>query len=153
MPTLVADLTAGQPMGPPARNYAFYGPGQSPLGAVKTQVLLFPQHEAGLRKAYRFRMADGRSGERVHGTLRFPFYHINDGDAVEVDINGRPVHPAKIKRTPCDARTLGLPGTWFEIALQDCPPFRGDNELGIVFHAGARRQEIPYMEELDILLP
>ena len=39
---------------------------------------------------------------------------------------------------------------WFEVPLQKCPPFRGDNELGILVHDYAATQEVPYMEELDI---
>ncbi len=40
----------------------------------------------------------------------------------------------------------------FEIALEDCVPLRGDNELGIVLQTKAKRPEVPYMEELDIVV-
>jgi hypothetical protein len=145
--------TPGKPGGRKAMSYTWHSFGQSPLGTMKTQILKFPAAAVAQRQAYRFRMADGRNGEKLDGTLRFPFYYLNEGDRVEIDINGRPVHPSKIKRTPCDARELGLPGMWFEIALRDCPPFKGDNELGIILHTAAQRPEVPYMEELDIRVP
>jgi hypothetical protein len=132
--------------------YAWHGQGQSPLGTMKTQILRFPPESVAQRQTYRFRMADGRNGEKLNGILRFPFYYIGAEHRVEIDINGRPVHPSKVKRTPCNAQELGLQGTWFEVALQDCPPFRGDNELGIILHSMARQAEAPYMEELDILV-
>jgi hypothetical protein len=47
---------------------------------------------------------------------------------------------------------IGLPGAWFEIALQDCPKFRGDNELGLILHSSSTRNSVPYMEELDVLV-
>lgn len=145
--------SSGKPGGSKAMSYAWHGPGQSPLGTMKTQILRFPAEAVAQRQSYRFRMADGRNGEKLDGTLRFPIYHLNDGDRVEIDINGRPVHTSKIRRIPCDAQELGLPGMWFEIALADCPPFKGDNELGIMLHTMAHRPDVPYMEELDIRVP
>jgi len=137
-------------MAPPDRNYPWYGKRQSPLGAVKTQILQFD--EAGVRQTYRFRMADGRHGEKLTGTLRFPIYFVQPEDHIEIDINGRPVADSKIKKTPCDRDAIGLPGLWIEVSLGDCPPFRGDNELGIILHTERTREAVPYMEELDVIV-
>lgn len=62
---------------PPTMSYAWYDEGQSPLGTRKMQILSFPPNEIGERKSYRFRMADGRQGERLSGVLRFCVYHID----------------------------------------------------------------------------
>ncbi|MEN6533242.1 MAG: family 10 glycosylhydrolase [Bryobacteraceae bacterium] len=133
---------------PPERNYPWYGIRQSPLGTVRTQILEFS--EAGVRRTYQFRMADGRNGEKLNGTLRFPIYFIDPEDRIEIDVNGRPVPYSKVRRIACDREKIGLPGAWFEVALADCPPFRGDNELGIILHTERKREPVPYMEELDI---
>ncbi len=135
---------------PPSRNYPWYGEGTSPLGVAKTQILTLSPD--GQRQVYRFRMADGRRSERLAGTLRFWVFHVAPSDGVIVDVNGEVVHPAKVKRTPLDAAKVGLPGAGFEIALADCPPFRGDNELGIALTSAAKHEVAPYMEELDILV-
>jgi len=137
---------------PPARNYAWYGEGQSPLGIAKTQIVTFPVDAVGQRRVYRFRMADGRNAEKLTGSLRFDIFHVTPSDCVTVDINGEVIDPAKIRRIELDADKVGLPGASFEIALQDCPPFRGDNELGIALETGAKRPATPYMEALDILV-
>jgi hypothetical protein len=141
-----------QPMVPQARNYAFYSQGQSPLGTMKTQILSFPLEEVGQRKAYNFRMADGRNGERLKGTFRFRMLNFSPEDHIEVDINGRPLHPEKIRTLQCNAGEIGLPGAWLEISLEECPKFRGDNELGIILHNPPKGPAVPYMEELDILV-
>ena len=137
-------------MAPPERNYPWYGSRQSPLGAVKTQILEF--QEPGVRQAYQFRMADGRNGEKLKGTLRFPIYFVDPGEGVEIDINGRPVLSSKVKQVPCNRDEIGLPGVWFEVSLSDCPPFRGDNELGIILHTEKKRETAPYMEELEVVV-
>ena len=133
------------------RSYAWYGPGQSPLGTMKTQIIRFPPESVGQRQVYRFRMADGRNGEKLNGKLRFPIFYVEPGDKVEIDINGRPVDSSKVKRIPCPSE-MGLPGTWFEMMLADCPAFRGDNELGVILHNRREREAVPYLEELDIVV-
>jgi hypothetical protein len=137
-------------MGPPARNYAWYGPGQSPLGPMKTQILELST--VGVRHTYNFRMADGRNGEKLKGLLRFPIYFAESNDRIEVDLNARPIPSGKVRRVPCNRDEIGLPGTWFEVALEDCPPFRGDNELGLILHNEAKREAVPYMEELEVIV-
>jgi len=137
---------------PPARNYAWYGEGMSPLGIAKTQILRFAKDLPGQRQVYHFRMADGRKGEKLRGALRFSVYHITPDDCVTVDVNGEVVDPDKIKRTTLDAEKVGLPGVGFGIALEACPAFRGDNELGIALEAGGSRETEPYMEVLDIVV-
>ena len=52
--------------------------------------------------------------------------------------------------------TTALPQAWATIPLPLCPPFRGDNELGLRWlgdgsdDAAAIRKEVPYMEELIV---
>ena len=141
---------------PPARNYPWYDEGRSPLGQINSPVLEFDTDKAGRRLIFPFRMADGRDGEKLDGKLTFWIYHLDDAEKMSVDINGRKVDPAKIGHFPTGKRRGGLPGQRFEIALADCPPFRGDNELGLILEkASAKesstdRKQIPYMEELEI---
>lgn len=138
-------------LAPPLRNYPWYGQGRSPLGGMKMQMLRFPENKIGERQVYRFRMADGRSGEKLQGLLRFVVFHIGADDRVAVDVNGQAVEPTKIRPAALDVKKTGLPGMRFEIALADCPPFRGDNELGITLQTKAKRKAEPTMEELDIV--
>ncbi len=137
---------------PPNRNYAWYGQGQSPLGTLSTQILQFPADEVGIRKAYRFRMADGRDGSAVNALVRFRVFHLEPADVVEFDLNGWPVSAANVRASRLDAAALGLPGMQFELQLSHCTHFRGDNALGIIVHTAAKRAAVPYMEELEVIV-
>ena len=67
-----------------------------------------------------------------------------------VDINGEEVEPNKV-RCEYDDSDPKLPWAWFTIHLTDCPPFKGDNELGLTWVEQTRKGDVlPYMEELDI---
>ena len=51
--------------------------------------------------------------------------------------------------------TTALPQVWATIPLPLCPPFRGDNQLGLRWLGdgsddAAIRKEVPYMEELIV---
>ena len=135
---------------PPVRNYPWYDEGRSPLGHINSPVLTFDKDHLGKRRVFPFRMADGRNGEKLSGRLTFWVYHLADDDEVAVDINGKLVEPSKINRFPTGKRRGGLPGQRFEIALADCPPLRGDNELGLTLKSP--RDKPPYMEELEIVV-
>jgi hypothetical protein len=37
-----------------------------------------------------------------------------------------------------------------EISLRDCPPFAGENELGVTISLPADSQRVPYLEELEV---
>ena len=124
----------------------------SPAGGRHCQILTFDPMTQNKRQAYAFRMADGRNGEDLQGTLRCWIYHLEADDRVEVDVNGRNVAAGKIKRVPAGTMRGGLPGARLEIALADCPPFQGDNELGLTVAKRRQREAVPYMEELDILV-
>lgn len=137
---------------PPIRNYAWYGQGQSPLGTLTTQILQFPTSETGIRKAYRFRMADGRDGRGVTALVRFKIFHLDAADAIEVDLNGRPMGAADVRRSMLDATALGLPGVQFELALTNWPYFQGDNVLGLIVHHRTNRAAVPYLEELEVIV-
>ena len=90
-----------------------------------------------------FRMADGREGDPLTGRLRFRVYNLHDNERIDLDINGSPVpDEAIIERrktnihVAAERRYPGMhipPHIAYELDLAACPPFRGDNELGITF--------------------
>ena len=137
---------------PPIRNYPWYDDGRSPLGHVNGPTLTFDKNNIGKRLVFPFRMADGRNGEKIQGKLTFWVYHLTYNDEFTVDINGKPVEPNKIKRQQSGKRRGGLPGQRIEIALSDCPPFRGDNELSLTLKTSGDRAHDPYMEELEVVV-
>ena len=135
---------------PPFRNYPWYDEGFSVLGHKNSPTLLFSEERIGKRLAFPFRVADGRCGERLAGLFRFWFYHVTNNDHIDVDINGVPVDKKHILRTPAGKLRGGLKGTRFEIDLAHCPPFRGDNVLGLLLATRAQRPHVPMMEELEV---
>jgi hypothetical protein len=137
---------------PPLRNYPWYDEGRSPLGQPNSPILTFTAPKAGQRRAFPFRMADGRNGERLKGKLTFWVYHLGEDHELEVDINGRRVESGQIERFPVGERRGGLPGFRFEIDLADCPPFRGDNSLGLRLKTTVDGKATPYMEELEVVV-
>lgn len=137
---------------PPVRNYPWYDEGRSPLGHVMSPTITFAKTSVGKRHAFPFRMADGRNGESLSGRLTFWVYRLDADDELLVDINGRRVDASQIHRVASGLRRGGVPGQRFEIPLDDCPPFRGDNELGLTFPQPAKDDRIPWMEELEIVV-
>ncbi len=137
---------------PPARNYPWYDEGRSPLGHLNSPVLTFYEDHAPKRLVFPFRMADGRNGEALSGRLTAWVYHLAEADEMALDINGQRIDRAKITRRPVGERRGGLPGQRLEISLTDCPPFRGDNELGLTLTSAADHKQAPYMEELEIVV-
>ncbi len=142
---------------PPVRNYPWYDEGRSPLGQVMSPILTFDQDHLGHRLAFPFRMADGRDGKPLDGRLTFWVYHLGEKQQLDVDINGQRVDPTRISRVPAGKRRGGIAGQRFEIALSDCPPFQGDNELGMALKASGAvspsdGQPSPYMEELEVVV-
>ena len=135
---------------PPFRNYPWYDEGSSALGHKNSPTLLFSDDRIGKRLAFPFRVADGRRGERLSGRFRFWFYHVTGNDRVDVDINGVAVDKKHIRRIPAGKLRGGLKGTRFEIDLAHCPPFRGDNVLGLVLGTREKRPHVPMMEELEV---
>ena len=135
---------------PPLRNYPWSDEGRSPLGQLNSPVLKF--REIGQRLRFPFRMADGRDGSAIEGKLTFWVYQLGAGDSMAVDINQQPIPSAKLKRFPAGTRRGALPGQRFEVSLADCPPFRGDNTLGLTLQAKTNDQSTPYMEELEVVV-
>jgi hypothetical protein len=137
----------------PLRNYAVNALRLSPTGAP-VQIIHFWPSSCGFRQAFRFLMADGRYGERLEGTARWRILGSTLDDAFDFDLNGTPV-PAEAVRRAFEADEE-LPYVWYEVNLADCPPFGGDNELGIVatrFGSGPRgAASEPYLEELEIIV-
>lgn len=137
---------------PPLRNYPWYDEGHSPLGHVTSPTLTFTSDSVGRRLVFPFRMADGRDGERVSGTMTFWVYRLEPDDHFALDINGKPVPLRSIVRTASGKRRGGVPGQRFEINLADCPPFKGDNELGLTLKTSPGHRQAPWMEELEIVV-
>ncbi len=135
---------------PPFRNYPWYDEGSSALGHKNSPTLLFSDDRIGKRLAFPFRVADGRRGERLSGRFRFWFYHVTGNDRVDGDINGVAGDKKHIRRIPAGKLRGGLKGTRFEIDLAHCPPFRGDNVLGLVLGTREKRPHVPMMEELEV---
>ncbi|GEM_PF-110966 len=135
---------------PPVRNYPWYDEGASPLGHKNSPTLLFSADNTGKRLILPFRMADGRHGESLTGRMTFWIYHLEENDKLAIDINGKPIAERHLKRFPAGARRSGLPGTRFELKLENCPPLRGDNQLGVVLKTKAVRAHVPFLEELEV---
>ena len=132
------------------RNYKYIEAWRSPHGEFKAPTIYFNRGTIGRRQVYPFRMADGRNGEKLRGTLRFRIVHAHPEDNFEVDINGLSVSTSDLSRT-FERDETNLPWTWVTLDLADCPPLRGDNELGIIWEGGFDHElNAPYMEEVDV---
>ena len=151
------------------RHYIFLSPGGGvePTGRNKDQTLTFGADRVGRRQVFTFRMADGKNGEKLQGVLRFRIYGASPEDQFAIDLNGGAIAPGKlrIEHQPQGEVSeepegpVGQPGgsfTWpanlrFEIALADCPPFRGDNELGMTLvKRNPTSEKAPVMEALEV---
>ena len=136
---------------PPLRNYPWYDEGFSPLGHKNSPVLTFPDDQLGKRQVFPFQMADGRDGKPLTGKLTLWVYHLNRQDQLTIDINGKVIAAKDIRRQQVGKRRGGLPGERLEISLADCPPFRGQNQLGLTLKKlVGQHQAPPYTEELEI---
>ena len=135
---------------PPVRNYPWYDENRSPLGHQNNPILRFGVGVNGDRQIFPFLMADGRDGRTIEGKMTFWIYHLDPTDELMVSINGRRVPPRKVRRLPTGDRRGGLPGQRVEIALGDCPPFAGENQLGLMISLPAGSERVPYMEELEV---
>lgn len=134
----------------PPSNHRCLDDGKSVFGGAQTQVLTFHDDELKQRKVYRFRMADGKDSQTLSGTLRFRLFHCGPEDKIAIDINSVPIDDEQVHRVH-DASDPDLSWTWFEMRLEDCPDFRGKNELGITWvHRASGDGPVPHMEELDI---
>ena len=130
------------------RNYKYLESGRSMHGAFKGPTLYFNEGKRGRRQALPFRVADGRDGEKLAGTLRFRMIHCDDGDTFDADVNGAAIDAAKLRRT-VDRADAEMICTWVELDLADCSPLSGDNELGLTWTSTADHgQNVPCMEEL-----
>ena len=137
-------------------NFAVNSLRAGPLGEP-TQIVILRREGEGFRHVFRFLMADGKDGGKLGGTLRWRILQSTARDKFSFDLNGRPLGAERIRRDA--AADDELPYVWYEIDLADCPPFAGDNELGITplkvaTHRPAADgkpspcEEFPYMEEL-----
>ena len=92
-------------------------------------------------------------------TARLRILQSSLKDKFEFDINGQPIKTefVRAEEVPDDE----LPYVWYEVDLDKCPPFAGDNELGMTMTTmptvrddladSAKMYEVvPYMEELII---
>ena len=132
--------------------------GTCPTGKHRAQSLQFRIDELGQRLTFIFRMADGRAGEKLRGTL---LVRINNGtvyDVYELDINGKAIGTGKVTvadRGLIEAHGFGSypPGIDLRVRLEDCPPFAGDNVLGIRWKDKTPELVVtPVMEVLEIMV-
>ena len=132
------------------RNYPVNELRASPTGAL-VQIVTFWANSVGFRQAYRFLMADGQDGEGLEGKLRVRILNSTLADEFALDINGEAISEEKVSREFVSDDEL--PYVWYEADLQDCPPFAGENELGMTptLLEGVRRGEA-YMEELEMIV-
>lgn len=138
-----------------------------PTGRHNAQTLTFGADTVGKRQEFTFRMADGRSGEKLRGQLRFRIYDGTTGDEFAVDLNGRPIPTRNftIQYQPQGEEMgephgpigrSGTPFAWpsglrFDLALADCPPLKGDNELGLTLvRRNPTAKQMPRMEAVEV---
>ena len=139
------------------RNYPVNELRKGPMGEP-VQIITFPPGSESYRRAYCFLMADGKNGEKLAGELRFRILQSTLDDRFAFDINGVAINPEQIETTVESDNEL--PAVWYQVALADCPPFAGGNELGITptaiadcshkLDAPEKYGPVPYMEELEI---
>lgn len=162
----IAILASGELAAAGPRHYIYvpiwkgHGGGVAPTGRHNAQMLTFGANTVGQRQPFTFRMADGRYGKALEGTLRFRIYDATPEDEFAVDLNGEQISVDKFKIThqpEGDTSSLsGDPFEWpaglcFEIPLADCPLFRGDNELGItLLKKDPAAQTDPVLEVLEV---
>ena len=116
---------------PPLRNYPWYDEGYSPLGHKNSPTIHLGKASVGQRHAFPFLMADGRHGEKLDGKLTFWVYLLESPTQLRIDINGVQIPPGKVEAVKSGMRRGGIKGFRFEVALSNCPSFKGDNELGL----------------------
>ncbi len=135
----------------PVRNYPVNALMAGPTG-WPVQILRFSRASIGFRQPFRFRMADGRGGEQLTGVMRWRLLAATTADAFVFDINGTYLLPSAVRVVP--EADDELPAVWYEIDLQACPEFAGDNELGVILMtlAEPRTAGEPYLEELEVIV-
>lgn len=138
--------------GPQDRNYAYFIKGLSPLGAPKYSPLEFHPSDITTGKPFHFRMADGRNGEMINGSMRFWFYNITLKDSVSVALNEKSIKSTYVHKYPAGVLRQGIPGVRFEIDLVNYTNFRGDNELKITLHTFPDTEDMPFVEELEVFI-
>ena len=154
-----------------------HGGGVGPTGRHNAQALTFDADSVGKRQAFTFRMGDGRKGEKLRGLLRFRIYDATPEDEFVIGLNGASIASEKLNvecqpegetweepSGPNGLPRAGMPEnfkdsapfSWpanvrFDVALADCPPFRGDNELGITLvKKNPSAEKHPVMEALEV---
>ena len=137
---------------PPLRNYPWYDEGYSPLGHKNSPTIHLGKASVGQKHAFPFLMADGRHGEKLDGKLTFWVYLLESPTQLTIDINGVQIPPEKVEAVKSGMRRGGIKGFRFEVALSNCPSFKGDNELGLTLNMANKADKIPYMEELEIVV-
>ena len=135
------------------RNYKYIESQRSPHGKFTGKTIYFNEGMRDVRQTYPFRMADGCNGEKLTGKMSFWVFHVESDDDFGVDINGATIDASKTNFESAETTRSGLPGKRYEIDLAECPPFAGDNELGLTWRSDRRLgPNVPFMEELDIIV-
>ena len=142
------------------RNYAVNAQRIGPMGEL-TQIVVFSPETERMRQRYRFLMADGRDGQKLSGTMKFPILNSTLEDVFDFDVNRAPIEGADVRRSAGGDDELPL--VCHEIDLSSCPPFCGDNELGVTprkLSAPRRHRDggavlyepYPYLEQLIVFV-
>lgn len=116
---------------------------RSPIGGYRSTIVTFTPETVGKRQVFPFRMADGRRGEKLSGELRFAVLGAGGASPIVADINGTVVRAESVVESNGDVLS--------RLRLEACPPFRGDNELGLTWN-GPLKAETPSVEEMEVLV-
>ena len=132
--------------------------GVAPTGKHNAQILQFRTDDMGRRLEYRFRMADGRDAQKLLGSLVVRIFGGTVYDTFELDVNGQAISASDIvveDRGIIQAHGFAAypPGINLIVGLEDCPPFAGDNCLGIKWRSGTPELVgAPTMEVLEVMV-
>ena len=135
----------------PVRNYPVNALRAGPTG-WPVQIVHFSQRSVGHRQVFRFSMADGRNGEPLRGRMRWRLLASAPDDTYVFYVNGAQLPAASVTARPEPGPEL--PAVWYEVPLDRCPAFAGDNELGVrpTRLAAERSAGEPYLEELEVIV-
>jgi hypothetical protein len=132
-------------------NFAYRQEHYTPMGGFRGQTLEFPRTAINCRQAFKFRMADGRNGEKTNALLRFRMLEYSPRSRFQFDVNGQPIAGNSLSLV-ADPDNAELSAYWMELNLRDCSCFRGDNELGVTRLDQENTERNPYMEELEVIV-
>ena len=100
------------------------------------------------RQVYPFLMDNGPNGAKQQGKIRFRLLDAPRDLALVVDMNGVSIPNDRISWTP--TKYVDKSGYWCEFPLAVCPPFKGENQLGVRLIRQPDSNQTPLLDELEI---